>query len=247
VKKVIFLTAILVCVSPPVFCGLEEGIAAGRAGDYTRALQELKPLAERGNAEAQFALAAIYQAGLGVPQDYQQALYWLRKSADQGNSKAQSNLGKMYSEAIGVPQDYQQALYWLRKSAEQGEAMAQYGLGLMYQKGDGVPKDIVLAYMLYTLAANGGVESALTDRDTLIQSLLSPRQIKEGQALVRAWKPSMSLPTSSKTGTVLDDDRPSFGFNPLTGEMTRINPNTEATKSHSHKSKVKKNTVTNSK
>ena len=48
--------------------------AAYRQGDYTRALQIIRPMARKGYAPAQFKLGLIYVNGNGVPQDYREAL-----------------------------------------------------------------------------------------------------------------------------------------------------------------------------
>jgi TPR repeat protein len=56
----------------PVQAGkeFEEGRAAYERGDYATAIKKLRPLAEAGNAEAQFYLGAMYAEGRGVPQDF---------------------------------------------------------------------------------------------------------------------------------------------------------------------------------
>jgi uncharacterized protein len=48
---------------------LEDGEAAYQKGDYTAALQILRPLAEQGNSTAQNNLGVMYADGHGVPQD----------------------------------------------------------------------------------------------------------------------------------------------------------------------------------
>ncbi len=80
--------------------------------DYETALNEWRPLAEQGNADAQFCLGVMYQRGHGVPQDYQQAQHWYEKAAVQGHVGAQFNLGLLYQNGEGVPQDFVQAYKW---------------------------------------------------------------------------------------------------------------------------------------
>ena len=75
---------------------------------YETALNEWRPLAEQGNADAQFYLGLMYQRGYGVPQDNQQARHWWEKAAAQGLVDAQFNLGLIYENGEGVPQDHQQ-------------------------------------------------------------------------------------------------------------------------------------------
>ena len=55
----------------------------------------IKTLAEKGDAQAQWKLGFNYEAGIGVPRDFQKALYWYRLSAAQGNTWAQNSLTKL--------------------------------------------------------------------------------------------------------------------------------------------------------
>ena len=95
----------------------EDGWAAYQRGDYATALRFFRPLAEKGNADAQFNLGYMYNRGRGVPQDYVQAVSWYRKAAEQGDASAQLNLGFMYANGQGVPQDYVQAHMWVNLAA----------------------------------------------------------------------------------------------------------------------------------
>ena len=101
-----------------------KGAAAYENGDYTAALREWKPLAERGNADAQTHLAAMYDEGLGVPQDYKIAGKWLRLAAEQEVSAAQNNLGFMYETGEGVIQDGVYAYMWFSIAASSGDEYA---------------------------------------------------------------------------------------------------------------------------
>jgi len=96
------------------------GLTAYDAGDYATALREWRPLAEQGNAFAQYNLGVMYDNGHGVPQDYAEAVRWYRAAAEQGNAMAQSNLGAMYYNGEGVPQDYAEAHMWLNIAAANG-------------------------------------------------------------------------------------------------------------------------------
>ena len=85
----------------------------------TPELDELRALAEQGDAVAQFLLGAMYYRGRGVPQDYAEAVRWYRLAADQGAADAQGNLGIMYALGWGVPQDDDEAHMWLNLAAAQ--------------------------------------------------------------------------------------------------------------------------------
>jgi TPR repeat protein len=80
----------------------------------------LRPLAEQGDARAQYYLGTRYFTGAGVPQDNAEALKWFRLSADQENADGQGALGSMYYMGAGVPQDYVLAHMWFNLSAARG-------------------------------------------------------------------------------------------------------------------------------
>lgn len=61
----------------------EDGWAAYQRGDYATALRFFRPLAEKGNADAQFNLGYMYANGQGVPQDYVQAHMWVNLAASR--------------------------------------------------------------------------------------------------------------------------------------------------------------------
>ena len=100
--------------------GFDEGVAAYDRGDYATAFEEMLPIAEQGNADAQNNLGVMYENGRGVPQDYAEALKWFRLAAEQGYARAQYNLGFMYYNGEGVPQDYVQAHMWWNLAASKG-------------------------------------------------------------------------------------------------------------------------------
>jgi len=64
----------------------------GLTKDEARAEELLIPLAEKGNADCQFVLAALYQHGEMFAGRRENARIWLKRAADQGHSKAQEIL-----------------------------------------------------------------------------------------------------------------------------------------------------------
>jgi TPR repeat protein len=134
----------------------EDGVAAYQHGDYTAAIQLLKPLADQGIARAQFAIGVAYYLGQGVQKNYPEALHWFRKAADQGNGDAQYNLGEFYAAGLGVRPNFSEAASWYRKAADQGVADAQCDLGNLYAEGRGVAKDDAAAVGWFRKAADQG-------------------------------------------------------------------------------------------
>ncbi len=148
------ISAILCC--NVAVAGLPEGYEALIRKDYATAIREYRPLAERGNAEAQYRIGRMYEFGQGYPQDKAQGIVWIRKAAAQNHADAQQELGFIYATGDGVKQDDVQAVAWFRKAATQGDATAQYNLGLLYAKGQGVQKDYAEAIAWWRKSAVQG-------------------------------------------------------------------------------------------
>ncbi|WP_020654618.1 tetratricopeptide repeat protein [Massilia niastensis] len=200
-KKIFVAIAFALGLHVSAQAGFAEGASAYNARNYALALKEIAPLARAGNAEAQHLLGLMYYMGRGVTRDYKQAFTWHHKAALQGKSDAQYVVGAMYYTGNSVPQDQKHAVTWFRRAAEQGHGEAQHALGLMYRYHvAGLPQDMVLAYMLWNLAAANGNRNALEQR-AAISRQMTQEQIEEAQALSRLWRPGTPLPTSSRTGS----------------------------------------------
>jgi Sel1 repeat len=139
---------------------LEDAEAAYQRRDYATTLQILGPMADQGDAYAQYEVGVIYFGGQGAPQDFAKAAAWFRKAAEQGNASGQINLGVMYEHGLGLQQDYAQAVAWFRKAADHGDASAQHNLGVMYRDGQGVPQDCAQAVAWFRKAAVQGLAVA---------------------------------------------------------------------------------------
>ena len=184
----VILLMINLVLAFPILASFQSGENAYLREDFDFALQEWRPLAEQGMAEAQNMLGYMYRYGQGVGQDFEQARFWYRQAADQGHAKSQNNLGAMYRQGLGTPQDFQEALRWFRRAADQGNGGAQNHLGLMYFQGEGVSKDMVHAYMWAYLAAQQGVDPAIQALEILEQEM-TPAQIEEAKRRANDWKP----------------------------------------------------------
>ena len=67
---------------------LEDAFAAYRRGDYATALRLWHPLAEQGDAEAQFHLGVLYESGQGVLRNDAEALVMTKRvSAYAGETR----------------------------------------------------------------------------------------------------------------------------------------------------------------
>jgi len=111
---------------------LEDGEGAINRRDYSAAMILLAPLAEDGNAQAQYEVGRMYEGGKGVALDYAKAATWYEKSGLGGDHRAQLLLSLMYARGQGVAQDNKQGLYWLSKASEGESPQKQDGMRRLY-------------------------------------------------------------------------------------------------------------------
>ena len=122
--------------------------------DYATALKILTPLAENGDAHAQYSMGRLNETGEAVPKNKELAVSWYRKSAMQGFSEAQGRLGSLYEAGDGVEKNDKEAFGWYLKSAIQGGVAYQRLLADMYAKGLGVQQSFQNAEEWYLKAIN---------------------------------------------------------------------------------------------
>ena len=114
---VLFMTVLAAPASAQDF---KAGLDAYDRGDFAAALKEWRPLAELGDARAQFNLGVILFNGQGVPHDPAKAVEWYRAAADQGYGPAQANLSFMYETGQGLLQNYIEAYKWSTLAVSHG-------------------------------------------------------------------------------------------------------------------------------
>lgn len=116
--------------------------------------------AKRGDARAQYELAAAYFQGTdGYAQNVPLALEWLGKSAAQGNVEANYRLGEIYFHGYGgVPKDLAKAAAAFGVAPDFQEAKIY--LGYMYFMGQGVAANEAKGIQLLREAAAKGQANA---------------------------------------------------------------------------------------
>ena len=176
----IFMASLMLAASPANAQSVSDGIAAWRGGEPTRAVEIWQPLAEDGNADAQFNLAQAYRLGRGVAVDADRARALFAEAAEQGHLGARTNLGLMlYSEGKRA-----EGLDWLYEAAEQGEPRAMLVYGTALFNGETLERDSVTGYALVSRAAAKDLAAA---RQTLAEMdrALPVAQRRTGVALAQ--------------------------------------------------------------
>ncbi|HKV81350.1 MAG TPA: GAF domain-containing protein [Candidatus Sulfotelmatobacter sp.] len=91
------------------------------SGIETASFEQLRQMANKGDANAQNALGLHYATGDGVELNEQEAIRWFTKAAERGNVLAQSKLGSIYFSGRGVPQDPNRAYFWMAVARLNGD------------------------------------------------------------------------------------------------------------------------------
>ncbi len=131
-RRIILAAALLIGFAAQARADAESGWRAYLAGDHAAAVAELGPLAEAGEAQAQFYMGTLAEQGAGVPKDYGRALEWYALAAAQGHPGAQFALGLLYYPGAGagaVARDPAAAARLMEAAARAGNAMAQHLMG----------------------------------------------------------------------------------------------------------------------
>jgi len=162
-RKYLVASALLIWAAAPLSAqSVKAGIDAWQRADYPGAVTIWRPLAEKGDADAQFNLGQAYRLGRGVETNLAAAKTWFERAANQGHIDAETTLGLLLFQNGNQAE----GLTWLKKAAVQGEPRAQLMYGTALVNGDGVTQDPILGYAYIHRAAAQGLGPA---KDTLAQ------------------------------------------------------------------------------
>src|SRR5690348_9778011 len=161
-KHLVAAALLMASAAPLSAQSVRAGIDAWQRSDYSGAVAIWRPLAEKGDPDAEFNLGQAYRLGRGVPINLAAAKTWFERAANQGHVDAETTLGLLLfqngSQAEG--------LKWLKKAAEKGEPRAMLVYGTALVNGDSVTQDPVLGYAFVSRAAAQGLGPA---KETLAQ------------------------------------------------------------------------------
>ena len=149
----------LFTAGPTIAGSFEEALKACDRGEHNAEYRLIKPLADQGDASAQYYLGGMYDDGHGVPQDYNKASMWYEMAAGKGNAKAQFNIGELYASGKGVPQDYVLAYMWFTLAASH--------------------------YPASEITDRNNVAKIINE----ISLKMAPGEIAQAQRMAREWKP----------------------------------------------------------
>ena len=133
---------------------LDDAVDAMRSGDFAEAYCIMRPLAEGGDADAQYNIGWMYMNGYGLRVNDSLALEWWEKASEQGHSDASFSIGMLYSLGDGeVSKDSDEAIDYYLIAADDGHEDAIAILKSMMMRNDGFVRD--------------RLHSIISDRETL--------------------------------------------------------------------------------
>jgi hypothetical protein len=175
---------------------VKAGIDAWQRADYPGAVSIWRPLAEAGDADAQFNLGQAYRLGRGVQLDLAAAKIWFERAARSGHLDAETTLGLLTFQNGDRPG----GLKWLKQAADQGEPRALLVYGTALYNGDGVTQDRILGYAFVSRAASLGLEPAQETLAQLNQLMPAPDRQK-AMALARTVPTGSPVPSKPVKGS----------------------------------------------
>jgi hypothetical protein len=146
----------------------DAGLHRFRDADFGAAQRVWTQLAGAGDANAQFMLGYLSEAGLGRPWSARAAAAWYRLAADAGHAEAQWRLGLLYEMGLGVPHEPASALRWWAAAAAGGHGEAAYRLAHARLEGVAGPSDVDGALAAFERAVDLGWPVARPYRDALL-------------------------------------------------------------------------------
>ncbi len=167
-------------------------------GKYTNmSFNEVKALAEKGDAEAQDSLGSRFINGEGTARSESEAVKWFRKSAEQGCPDGECHLGICYEAGLGVKQDYYEAKKWYLKAANKGKDVAQANLASIICNGFVGRPDYDEAALWSKRAADQGFQPAIDNLQVLRNAgLLNERLINNDHFVPEKWNEKTPEKTS---------------------------------------------------
>jgi TPR repeat protein len=152
-KRLLAGTILALALGTAAIAGpLEEGVAAYKDGDFTRAIGLWQQASEQGNLVARFNLGMAHEMGWGVARNPIEAVRWYLSAAHAGDVLSMAKLGNVFSEGTLVERDYNAAAKWYTMAADKNHVRAHYNLGTLYANGSGVAKNVSKAFELYERA-----------------------------------------------------------------------------------------------
>ena len=148
------------------------GLRWYQQGEYNIARKMWRPMAQRGDCDAEYAMGVLYFNGLGVRKNRDSAIVWWERAAAQAQPQALNSMGIVYAH-MRVPYTT-----------------------LDCRSGCGEEKDLIEAYKWFGLAVEYGPPREVEFAEKSLQritSQMSENEINEAKARIKIWKPEPAV------------------------------------------------------
>lgn len=162
VKKTVktqFIAILLIIFSSSVFSSTlkeAEAILEAGNGNYEKAFDIFKGLADEGNMDAQAYLGNLYLHGVGVDKNEEKGVGILQELVIKGNVFSQLFMARR----LDSKSKYKEAAKLYLLAADQGNEFAQYSIGMNYIYGAGVVESYTKAIEWVSKSAEQGFDIA---------------------------------------------------------------------------------------
>lgn len=117
--------------------------------------------AEKGIADAEYAVSQIYLNLPGLPQEKRDAAKdWLLRAAKAGYDTAEFDMAVWLINGIEFKKNYEEGFNWMLRAAATGNVAAQNKLAYLYIQGIGTKQDMNEAAKWYVLSRRAGREDS---------------------------------------------------------------------------------------
>ena len=186
--------AALAVAAPAVAQDVEAGVRAWQEENFDEAVRNWRPLADRGDVDAQFNLGHAYRLGRGVPRNMNLAEQWYERAARAGHVEAQA----MYGLILFQNGRRREAIPYVERAAQAGDPRAQYFYGTALFNGDVVEQNLPLAYAYLSLSAAQGLSYAQGQLQEVEQHVSADDRARGAELAVRIESEARSGGSSTR-------------------------------------------------
>ena len=198
----VILPFLLVCLSLVV----PANVFASDVTNHSSSLFHFQQkLADKGNARAQYKLATMYEAGLGVEQDLELAQQWYMKASTAGIKAATDrNIFLQVKQQGYKKAEHQGWVEGIKSDAKNRDIEAMLLLGQLYRDGIGVKKDLNrLLELLVQVSSSGDVN--VDDQIIAVENKIEEQKMTTTQTKPRTVKAqSIQAVSARKTKKQID-------------------------------------------
>ncbi len=139
--------------------------------DPKEALRYYEKAAAKGDSEAAYIAAIMYEENLEIRPNTKKMTALMRQAAESGHAAAQADYGLLVYQGRGVERNDTEAANWFEKSAKGGDKEGQFLYAFTLAKGEGIPQNFEEAYYWLLKSGESGISAYDNDRTALREKL----------------------------------------------------------------------------